>query len=341
MTTTWDQHARTCKCEAARRQLNDSNIELSCPMCAYNAANPLPSIQTIQRTMSTAMPNLETRSCYKCRMPGHLIRNCPLNANRNNAVINRLGPELTDKVQQTQRTLQHVQEIYGTCRIDDNLCSYLLDTGSNRTVVHKRIFSASALKDVIPVNFQVLTANGELANIIGQKRCQLQLGSTTCVADFLIAGDLYNDCLLGMDVLTTCPLTQTAIQQLYNVVNTALSPFATEFICNTTTSDAHLCRLQIMSPQECISVLKQNQVVTKLSEPEKEDVNASDQELPDQVFHDIFNIIEKTECTPDVKNSLNITSEETEAVNSILTVLKEYFHDIQATTMSDLMRDTN
>ena len=67
----------------------------------------------------------------------------------------------------------HVQEIYGTCRIDDNLYSYLLDTGSNRTVVHKRILSASALKDVAPVNFQVLTANGELANIIGQKRCQL------------------------------------------------------------------------------------------------------------------------------------------------------------------------
>ena len=136
-TIRWDQHARTCKCEAARRLLNDSDIELSCPMCIYSEANLLPSKQTVRKTMSSSIPNLESRSCYKCRMPGHLIRNCPLNVNRNNTVINRISSELSDKVQQTQRTLQHVQEIYGTCRIDDNLCSYLLDTGSNRSVVNR------------------------------------------------------------------------------------------------------------------------------------------------------------------------------------------------------------
>jgi hypothetical protein len=74
-----------------------------------------------------------------------------------------------------------------------------------------------------PLDSVVTTANGEELQILGVQNCLVEFGTTACYTDLLVAPKLAQECLLGMDILSTCPLTSEAIDTLKNSLNVSHS----------------------------------------------------------------------------------------------------------------------
>ena len=62
-----------------------------------------------------------------------------------------------------------------------------------------------------PTNLEVITATGERAGVLGTAKCKVKINNKVCYADFLVAPNMLQDTLLGMDVLATCPATKNHI----------------------------------------------------------------------------------------------------------------------------------
>ena len=69
--------------------------------------------------------------------------------------------------------------------------------------------------ELIPFNQSVLTAEGQQANIIGQKRVKIKISAIWhCITDILVAGNIMHKCIMGMDMLNRNPTTKTIMQLL-------------------------------------------------------------------------------------------------------------------------------
>ena len=96
----------------------------------------------------------------------------------------------------------HLTEIIGTYLIDGFKCNFLADIGANQTIMNERLVERDKIR---PIDFEIINACREMVMVIGVKTCKIQIGKRACVVDVLICKDLVKDCLLGMDLLTTCP----------------------------------------------------------------------------------------------------------------------------------------
>ena len=128
-------------------------------------------------------------------------------------------------------TKEILKEINGSCLIDDRLVTFTADTGCTITVVNKAVLEndKGQIEDLMPCNFSCIIADGQPAAIMGQKRVKLVVGKKACYTDVLVSPNLYKECLLGMDVLSTCPLSKDLISGLKDRFSTNQKPESTNF----------------------------------------------------------------------------------------------------------------
>jgi predicted aspartyl protease len=69
-----------------------------------------------------------------------------------------------------------LRELTGICLINNQKVNYMLDTGSSVSIINKDViesFKDPTIKNTIkPCTVDVITANGESANIIGELECE-------------------------------------------------------------------------------------------------------------------------------------------------------------------------
>lgn len=89
------------------------------------------------------------------------------------------------------------------CEIDDKPTKFLVDTGSNRTIVNKHfVNSMNSYGKIQPFYTNVLTAEGRRAHIVGIKRVKILIGhSWSILFDVLVVANLIKACILGMPLV--------------------------------------------------------------------------------------------------------------------------------------------
>ena len=92
--------------------------------------------------------------------------------------------------------------VYVVGHIEGYKTDMLLDTGSSVTLVHRRLFNK--LGPNLPLEeFRepIISANGDLLDIVGTCKLRLCVGGVDVVHSVLVAGDITQDCLIGVDFL--------------------------------------------------------------------------------------------------------------------------------------------
>ena len=92
--------------------------------------------------------------------------------------------------------------IYASGLIAGRKVLMLLDTGSSVTLVHKKLLGKLS-KNIVIEKFSepIVSANGELLDIVGKCRLRICLGGIDVVHSVLVAADITQECLLGVDFL--------------------------------------------------------------------------------------------------------------------------------------------
>ena len=92
--------------------------------------------------------------------------------------------------------------VYVVGHIEGYKTDMLQDTGSSVTLVHRRLFNK--LGPNLPLEeFRepIISANGDLLDIVGTCKLRLCVGGVDVVHSVLVAGDITQDCLIGVDFL--------------------------------------------------------------------------------------------------------------------------------------------
>ena len=103
---------------------------------------------------------------------------------------------------------------------------FTTDTGSPVTIISERIFNIIEAKfNLSPIRHNITVANRSAAIILGYADIILQLKYFQTRAEVIVVKDLSRDCLLGMDLLESCPLTKEPIKQLRAVLEGKTTQF--------------------------------------------------------------------------------------------------------------------
>ena len=138
---------------------------------------------------------------------------------------------------------------------------FLADTGAERTVIHERLVPLELKHHILPTFLTLLVASGTEVVLSGELDCDIQLGNTVTKCRALVTRELSVNCLLGMDVLTKCPLTQGPIKALYDAVTSGLQTEVSEIAVDTEPSSA-CYRVQVLTPGELSIIQKDRHVLT-------------------------------------------------------------------------------
>ena len=98
----------------------------------------------------------------------------------------------------------------------------MVDTGSHKTLVNITAIDVNnnTFGILKPYRHNVYTAEGKKANILGTKICQIRIGQNwTCSMEILLAKNLIKPCIMGMDFLTMCPITNNILNTLRININ--------------------------------------------------------------------------------------------------------------------------
>ena len=187
------------------------------------------------------------RMCRSCGVRGHLSKFCPLAYTARRTHYPNVNME--KGVDLSIECISRVRELNGFCLVDNHPCDYLLDTGAGRTVIRENMIPLERRNEIIPLKGSVFTFDGNLSPILGIKNCTLQIGNTFCKGDFLVARQLIKDCLLGMDVLTSCPLFKEAITSLHTSIKSLISyDYSPDTQSDTPENACYESRLVVYNP---------------------------------------------------------------------------------------------
>ena len=109
----------------------------------------------------------------------------------------------------------------------------MADTGCTLTIVDRKVLenASGTIDDIQPSVYTCIIADGRPTAIIGQKRVKITVGKNKSVYhNVLVSPNLYKDCLLGLDVLGSCPLTKDLIQELRDRLSTTKKQSTTSSI---------------------------------------------------------------------------------------------------------------
>ena len=97
-----------------------------------------------------------------------------------------------------------IEEGYFVCsKIENVPVSFLIDTGSNVTILSKKFlsrFPQEFCQTIIPTNMKLLSVTGEVTPFHGKTEVIIEIGSQKVPHTILIA-DIENEGILGMDFL--------------------------------------------------------------------------------------------------------------------------------------------
>jgi predicted aspartyl protease len=160
-----------------------------------------------------------TIRCYNCNKAGHMGRDCRMayqktnNNNINQQTNTQKPPQTRNTPNSSQQTMTlnvkertaSLRELTRTCLINNQKVNYMLDTGSSVSIINNDVvesFEDPTIKNAIkPCTTDVITANGESANIIGELECELQIGTIFTNMSFLVARNFLKQCILGIDFM--------------------------------------------------------------------------------------------------------------------------------------------
>jgi predicted aspartyl protease len=189
--------------------------------------------------------------CYNCNKEGHMGRDCrtAYQNNNNNNTNQQTNTQIPLQTRNTPNTSQQtmtlnvrertssLRELTGICLINNQQVNYMLDTGSSVSIINNDVvesFKDPTIKNAIkPCTTDVMTANGESANIIGQLECELQIGTIYTNRTFLVARNFLKQCILGMDFIASCPYTANIARALKITCDRG-----TRFVCDVKNQDA-------------------------------------------------------------------------------------------------------
>ena len=163
------------------------------------------------------------KRCYKCKRIGHIRSQCKIKDEREvnyKVALENLNQHLASL------DLDYLKEIEGKCFVDGKMLEYLLDCGATRTIIHSSHFENNDLTNLKEAKFSAFAANGEQLKINGIKKCRFELGDFNKEAEVLISDDIGADCILGMDIISTCPAYKDLIAKLlYRTQNIAFKAY--------------------------------------------------------------------------------------------------------------------
>ena len=116
---------------------------------------------------------------------------------------------------------KHAHQITGECQINNHITTFLADTGSSNTVIHKSLLNMhdNEYGKMRNLRSKVLTADGKQANIIGVKTCKIMIGNWVVVTEVLVSNNLISKCIIGLDVLSIFPPTKQLISDFHSIIN--------------------------------------------------------------------------------------------------------------------------
>lgn len=87
-------------------------------------------------------------------------------------------------------------------KVHDKFVDMLIDTGSNLTILQKKLFDGWSTFDpkIEPVNLKMITATGEISPFLGKVKVNLSLGRNTTEHEVLLA-DIQNEGIIGLDLM--------------------------------------------------------------------------------------------------------------------------------------------
>ena len=207
--------------------------------------------------------------CYVCRTEGHFAKNCPDQDKTPSQILNKA----------TRKADEQLHKIVGSCQVNGVPCEFLCDTGATMSIVRLDVLTSEDLVKMSSVNTRVFTMTGEMATIIGKIDVRLKIGSSEMVGCVLVSRDLYFDFLLGMDFLSTCPLTRALIYELRDKLTTNCAEpllIAINEAGREANDDSALeAELVMLSTAEHMG-----------------DFDVNENELPLNVYHDVFQVLD-------------------------------------------------
>ena len=109
--------------------------------------------------------------------------------------------------------------------MDQVSVKFIVDTGCPITIINEQTFKHIGAKYINKrVEHMVKTANGSQAKVLGYTNVKLQLNNYSIETTVIVVCGLVKDCLLGMDVLESCPLTANIIAQLRHILESKSNP---------------------------------------------------------------------------------------------------------------------
>ena len=170
-------------------------------------------LESLERYLEPQLKLDETQRCQALRSR--------LNAAVNSFIDDNFLSEHFQGLQEDYPTVRDLaRTYYGTNQIIDD---FLTDTGAERTIVHKSLIQEEWWSTIIPTYLTMVVASGTEAPLLGELDCNIKLGNTFTPCRVLVTSDLNATCLLGMDVLTQCPLTKGPIRLLHEAVLSGIS----------------------------------------------------------------------------------------------------------------------
>ena len=129
--------------------------------------------------------------CHKCGIKGHLSRNCKTEAKQEAS-----GQQNCINEQSTKN------RIMGKCHINNQIVSFLLDTGADRTIMSADVAKKLGIKPSKNAQTQpLLAANSTPLKTRGVAYVKLALGGETRTQIVEVVDDLSMDFIIGMDYL--------------------------------------------------------------------------------------------------------------------------------------------
>ena len=299
-----------CPCVAAQKVVTDARIKINCSIC-HPITSRVPDSAASNKVVCNALSLQEQRCCYICHLPGHLRRHCPIGRDRRVMTMNTRMQSAYASSQGSCDQLNGLQRLRGYCKVNGVYSDFLADTGAERTVIHEQLIPKEHRSAIMPTGLTLLVASGIEAVLSGELDCNIQLGDTITACRVLVTRELNVNCLLGMDVLTKCPLTKGPLKALYDAVTSDLQAEVIDVSSLSNDKDKSLqsaCyRTQVLTPGELSNVLKDSRVLTSKGRPHSEwydhnedetapeTYDLTDAELPPKVLHDVFQVVNSSD----------------------------------------------